>query len=339
MVSTREVAIVGGGIVGLASALGALEAGTRVRVFDHNLGRGATYAAAGMLSPGGEFLGGFQPDYETASSSFALWPSFAESLGVSLYRCETAVVGWSFGDRQDIARYLELAAQSGVSLCDSPASEFALSPRVTVSAVVEREGFVDVDEVVSALHTKLTALGVTFVHENVQGVDTSEGNPIVHTASNAQRFDRVIVATGASTTCLPRLHEEAVQAVRGVTLRVQLQPGNPAMLRGFIDGRSVYLVRRPNGVTVIGATSDFMSEAIVQSRDVHDLIALAAQIVPEVQDARFLDARAGLRPVSRDGLAFFERITPKVGWTSGYFRHGVLMAPAAKARAREFVSD
>ena len=337
--SNGDVAIVGGGIVGLASALGALEAGVRVTLFDDNVGRGATYAAAGMLSPGGEFLGGFQPDYDAAISAFSSWPSFAEQLGISLYQCDTAVVGWSFGDRQDIRRYLDAAEHRGVPLRDSSASEFSLSPRVAVSAVLGQEGFVDVDEVVAALHTKLMTSGVTFVPEIVRSLDTSNDNPIVRTAASVHEFDRVIVATGASSSCLPQPFEETVQAVRGVTLRVQLQPGTPAMLRGFIDGRSVYLVRRPNGVTVIGATSDFISEAVVQTRDVHDLIALAAQIVPEVQDARFLDARAGLRPASRDGLAFFERIAPRVGWTSGFFRHGVLMAPTAQARALEFVSD
>jgi glycine oxidase len=337
--SSGEVAIVGGGIVGLASALGAVEAGARVTLFDPHVGAGATYAAAGMLSPGAEFLGGFQPDYSAAARAFGLWSAFAEKLGVSVHRCETSIVGWSFGDRQDIARYVEVANRSGVSFVDTASTGFAMNPRAKVSAVFANEGFVDVDEVVAALRSKLLNDGVTIVGEAVLTVEPEVDKLMVRTPSTPQKFEKVVVATGASSSCLPLITATRVQPVRGVTIRVQLQAGPPAMLRGFIDGRTVYLVRRPSGVTVIGATSDFVSQPIVQTRDVYDLIALASQIVPEVQDAAFLDARAGLRPSSDDGVPFFECLTPKMAWTSGYFRHGVLMAPIATEYAREFVGD
>ena len=336
MVRNGDVAIVGGGIVGLASALGAIQAGASVTLFDPHVGRGATYAAAGMLSPGGEFLGGFQSDYEEAARAFGAWNEFADYLGVSLHRCETELVGWSHGDREDIARYVATARNRGVTIGIADPQGFELTPRAVVSAAVTNEGFVDVDEVVAALTSTLAASGVKHVSESVAAVEPHSGYVVVQTATSRQEYRRVIIATGSSLSCLSTGFKSKVHAVRGVTLRVQMRPGQPAMLRAFIDGQSVYLVRRPNGVTVIGASSDQLADAIVQSRDVHNLLELATKIVPSIQDATFIDARAGLRPASVDGLAFFEKVSPQLAWTSGYFRHGVLMAPSAVARAKDF---
>ena len=337
--SNGDVAIVGGGIVGLASALGALQAGAKVTLFDPRIGGGATRAAAGMLSPGGEFLGGFQPDYDEAARAFAAWDDFSEYLGVPLHRCETELVGWSHGDRQDIARYMEMARNCGVTIGASQPNGFKLTPRVAVSAALANEAFVDVDEVVAAITAILVKAGVTISDECVARVESRSGASIVETAMSRHAFRRVIVATGSSASCLNGDVKAMVQAVRGVTLRVQMDPGRPAMLRAIVDGQSVYLVRRPNGVTIIGASSDHLREPVVLARDVRDLLDLAAKVVPGVLEARFIDSRAGLRPASANGLAFFERMTPEIAWTSGYFRHGVLMAPIATARAKEFVSD
>ena len=336
--SQSGVAVIGGGIVGLASALGAAEGGATVTVFDPKIGSGATYAAAGMLSPGSEFLGGFQPDFENALEALNQWRDLAETLGVAIHRCDTEVVGWSSGDRRDIDRYLSVASSRGVAMTTASSAGLALSPRVSVTAAISNEGFVDVDEVVAALYRKLVAMGVAFRPEKVANiVSTSHGHHVV-TASTTDPFDRVLVATGAVQPSFLEGVSTAVQAVRGVTLRVAMTPGPPAMLRGFVDGKNVYVVRRPNGVTVIGATSDLQSNPVVHSRDVQELLDVASMLVPAVQEAEFIDARAGIRPASVDGFHFFDVVRPGVAWTSGYFRHGVLMAPLAASRAKEFLN-
>lgn len=335
--SNQHVAVVGGGIIGLSSALGALESGASVRIFDPKIGGGATSAAAGMLSPGGEFLGGFQPDYASARQAFEDWDGFAQILGVNIHRCETSVVGWTYGDRADIARYLSSATDHGVMTRDPIPDGFDLSPRLSVAATLSDEGFVDADEVVAALRERLRELGATVSEETVTHIAPGETGGLVHTASGTQRFDQIVIATGALIPPLSSVPQISLQAVRGVTLRVRMAAGRPAMLRGLIDGRSVYLVRRPNGVTVIGASSDLQSHPVVQNRDVLELLEMATKIVPDVHDALFIDARAGLRPSSVDGLPFFHSVSPDVVWTTGYFRHGILMAPIAAARAKEFV--
>lgn len=337
--NARKVAIVGGGVIGLSSALGAAHAGARVTVFDAEPGSGATFAAAGMLSPGAEFLGGFQPDYANAVRSMSLWPQFARDLSIEIHRCATHVVGWTHGDRQEIARYVDEAKRDNVPIRSGGTPSFTLSPRTSVFCSFDEEGFVDADHVVSGLLRECAAVGVVFERQEVLEVSQVGDGVRIGLPGGPQRFDAAIVATGAKSELWPDEIRGQVQPVRGVTVRVALTPGDPSMLRGIVDGRQVYLVRRPNGVTVIGASAEFTSSTYIASRDVRDLLELASQLVPDVLDSTFIEARAGLRPLSRNGISIFHSSSNNIAWTTGYFRHGILMAPLAAQRARDFVDD
>jgi glycine oxidase len=72
-----DAAIVGGGIIGLASAWRAQERGLRICVLERGTpGGGATWAAAGVLGPDPE-----TPGFEAlARASSQLWPAFAAEL-------------------------------------------------------------------------------------------------------------------------------------------------------------------------------------------------------------------------------------------------------------------
>ena len=72
-----DAAIVGGGIIGLASAWRATQRGLRVCVVERErAGCGATRAAAGVLAPDPE-----TPGFTAlALRSSGLWPAFAEEL-------------------------------------------------------------------------------------------------------------------------------------------------------------------------------------------------------------------------------------------------------------------
>src|ERR1035441_2674280 len=71
---------VGGGVLGLAIAWRAADAGHEVTVVDPRPGRGASWAAAGMLAPVGEAH--FGEDALTALNVRAAraWPDFAQAL-------------------------------------------------------------------------------------------------------------------------------------------------------------------------------------------------------------------------------------------------------------------
>src|SRR5271155_2321051 len=78
-----DVVIVGGGIIGLAIAWRARQAGMSVVVLERDrVGRGTSRVAAGMLAPVAEveFGGGGRRALELALRSAAMWPAFAREL-------------------------------------------------------------------------------------------------------------------------------------------------------------------------------------------------------------------------------------------------------------------
>jgi glycine oxidase len=78
--SAADVVVVGGGVIGLGIAWRAALAGMTVTVVDEAPGRGASWAAAGMLAPVTEVHYGERPLLALNLAAAARWPSFAAEV-------------------------------------------------------------------------------------------------------------------------------------------------------------------------------------------------------------------------------------------------------------------
>ncbi len=92
----------------------------------------------------------------------------------------------------------------------------------------------------------------------------------------------------------------------------------------------VYLIPRSDGRMLIGATAKklgFDKQTVPET--IQKLRQAAIDLVPKLADARFLQAWAGLRPGTPDGLPILGA-TPTPGYfvATGHFRDGILLAPA-----------
>ncbi len=90
---------------------------------------------------------------------------------------------------------------------------------------------------------------------------------------------------------------------------------------------SCYLVPRPDGRVVVGATQEERTDRDVTAVGVFDLLEDALRIAPELAELRLAATAAGLRPATAD-------LRPAIGvdddglvWATGGFRHGVLLLP------------
>src|SRR6184192_2756450 len=76
-----DVAVIGGGVIGLSVAWAAALRGMSVAVFDRGaLGDGASRVAAGMLAPVSEADAGEPALLRAGLASAARWPAFAAAL-------------------------------------------------------------------------------------------------------------------------------------------------------------------------------------------------------------------------------------------------------------------
>jgi glycine oxidase len=343
-----SVVVVGGGIVGLAIAWRAGQAGLGVTVIDADPGGGASHAAAGMLAPVSEVHYGEEALLSLNRASLARWPGFAAELAaaggvaVPLRRAGSLLVAF---DEDDLRVLDELHAfQTGLGLAvarlgrrDCRRLEPMLSPRIRGGVLVAEEANVDGRAVCTALLAAIDRVGGRVVREGVEEV-LVEGERVVGVRlASGPRVDAewVVLAAGArsgSVLGVPPCARPPVRPVKGQILRLRFDPAAPPLchnVRALVRGASVYLVPRDNGELVVGATVEEQGfDVSATAGGVHDLLRAAIEVVPMVAELELVEAIARSRPGTPDNA-------PVIGPTAldglilatGHHRNGVLLAP------------
>jgi glycine oxidase len=304
-----RVHVLGAGIVGLACADELVARGHDVAVVDPAPGSGASAVAAGMLSPGGEAWHG-EPDlHRLGAASARLWPAYAARLGVPLHDHGTLVVGHDAADRLDVERQAEVLEALGVDAAVLTSAQVRrLEPglgRVSGGLVLDDRA-VDPRAAVAAL---LRRLGER-----------------VHARPRLEDADAVVVATGSR---LPAPWTGLVRGVRGEVVRLRTEDPPRHVVRGWVGGEPVYVVPRPGGEVVVGATvEEHDVEPVPTAGGVLRLLRAARVLLPSLDRAAVLGCEARDRPAAADHLPLVGPTRdPRTFLAAGHFRHGVLLAP------------
>lgn len=146
----------------------------------------------------------------------------------------------------------------------------------------------------------------------------------------------------ASMGKLPAGLNLPVRPVHGDILRLNvpahLRPLVQTTVRGLVRGAPVYIVPRDDGTVVIGATQREDGGAAVSAGGVYQLLRDAQALVPAVAELELIETTARARPGTPDNAPLLGRVpspataighVPGLIIATGFFRHGVLLAPAA----------
>ena len=351
MTSThRDALVVGGGVIGMTSAFRLARAGWRVTLFDPSPGAGATWAAAGMIAPSAEIAPGEEENYQLQLGAMAAWREISRELyevtgtQLDLYETGTLLVGFDPSDRRLISQYEVVAhsfdaAPRRVSREDHEEMFDGVSAGIRGGLFIAGDAWVDPDQVVALLTRANEVLEVNLVGQLVLTAYSQGDHVEVTTGEGSWRGDVGILATGARP--LPRGVAEkvanVVRPVRGMTVRVQgLDRSSRPTLRAYVRGRPFYMVSRPGGYCVLGASSDEHQELLVEVGELQRLLRDGLDVVPSLESASIIETRQGLRPASKDLAPFFETVDERWAWSSGHYRHGVTLAPLAANEALNF---
>lgn len=215
-----------------------------------------------------------------------------------------------------------------------------VSPRIADGLLVSGDAWLDPDQVVEYVTDANQSLGVTVVKEAVVSVCGDDKSVIATTASGSFTGDIGIMALGAyplpSGATVSGNH--SVRPIHGVTVRVRgVDRSSLPMIRSLVRGGAFYMVSRPGGYDVLGASSEERREAGAHVGEVQRLLRDALDVVPALETAAILEVREGNRPASEDLRPFFEVLPGgRWAWSSGHFRHGVTLAPNAAREAVRF---
>src|SRR5919109_2355196 len=169
-----DVAVVGGGVIGLAVAWRAALAGLRVTVVDPAPGGGASWAAAGMLAPVTEVHYGEQALLRLNLAAAERWPSFAAELEeaagtqVGYRRCGTLTVARDTDDNAAIEDLYRFQLGCGLEVerlrsRDCRRLEPGLAPSVRGGVLAPGDHQVDNRAMAGAVATACERAGVQLV--------------------------------------------------------------------------------------------------------------------------------------------------------------------------------
>ncbi|MFT4125201.1 MAG: FAD-dependent oxidoreductase [Gordonia sp. (in: high G+C Gram-positive bacteria)] len=329
----RSLTVVGGGVIGLTSAVAAADAGWQVRVHDAGSPWQAAWVAGGMLGSLGEGHPGEDALAEMSEKSVRRWPELVERLGDPAI--VTATDSMFLATTAADAGYLDQLARFGwarrpratadlvaIGAAEVRESEPALSPRIRGGYLARGEGAVDNRRLLAALRTALLAAGGQIIAGRVDGLAALDG-------------DAILLAAGGGTPDLwPAL---PVRLDKGEVLRLRAGrwsvPPPRHVIRARVDGRMVYLVPRADGI-VVGAThyegdpDDWRTgAAAAHVGGVADLLADATEVFPGLREYTLTEVGVGFRPGSPNGLPIIERLDERVIVATGHGRNGIALAP------------
>lgn len=342
-----DIAIIGGGVIGLALAralssdvpgLVVIDAASRMPP--------ATAAAAGMLAPSFEKALGGEALYDLSAASLAMWPRFAVDLedetghdidfrGDGVLEAALDAPG---------ARSLEASckalAQRGADAemltgDGARALEPALSADITAAMYARRDAQVDPVKLLAALRASLTKREAAFIDDRVEAaVAGATGWRLTLAGGGDILADQIVIATGASPAWrIDGVPKPPVFPVKGEAFSVGAPPTKS--LTRVVRGPGAYICPKAGDRILIGATEHFEREDLTVSGAAIDMLrAGASALAPALGDAVELARWAGLRPATPDGAPILG-VDPRganAAWSAlGHHRNGVLLAPASAA--------
>lgn len=319
-----SLAVIGGGVIGLAVARRAALDGWTVRVHRTDV-RGSSWVAGGMLAPHSEGWPGEEKLLQIGLESLRLWHGeFTDGLPDDVITArESLVVAVDRADAADLRTVGEWLAAQGHPVTMTTAArdvEPLLAQGIRHGFRAETELAVDNRAVVAALAAHCERLGVQWA-------------PAVDDLADV-RADAVVIANGIDAPTLwPGL---PIRPVKGEVLRLRWRRGcmpvPQRVIRARVHGRQVYLVPRADGV-VVGATQyEHGRDTAPAVTGVRELLDDACAVMPSLGEYELAECAAGLRPMTPDGLPIVERLDERTLVAAGHGRNGFLLAPWTAAR-------
>ena len=339
---STDVAVIGGGIIGLGIALEAQRAGHRIALIDPDPASGATFAAAGMLAPVSELHYQEEDLLSLTLASSARWPDFARSLASEtaldpgFRTTPTLALGADAADRAALGDLREAQTRQGLEVTrlttrEAREREPLLSPHISAAHLIAQDHQVDPRALAKAIMECLAATGTK--RDGVESRETlvrTRATALLHedAADSSSRITGVLLADGtkiharetilanglgaADVAGLPDALVLPLRPVHGDILRLRvpehLRPLTTATLRGMVRGVPVYVVPRDDDTVVIGATAREDGNPGVSAGGVHQLLRDAQVLLPAVAELELIETTARARPGTPDNAPLLGRV-------------------------------
>jgi glycine oxidase len=341
-----DVAIIGGGAIGLAVGWRALQRGLSVTLLERGqVGQQTSRVAAGMIAPIAEAHPSEPALLALAMQSARLYPRFVEELMQAsghdpLYRrFGTLLVARDGDEAAALERELGLRQSLGLPVrrlraSEARALEPALAPTLRLGLEIPDDHAIDPRGLTTALQiaferaggvllTETEVVELALAGDRVTGIRLASGELLIAT--------RVVVAAGpwsGRLRGLPGGTSVPIRPVKGQILSLH-DPSGPGLLQRVLRMQPGYLVPRGDGRYVLGATVEERGyDTTVTVQAVFELLRDAIELVPGAGELVIDELAAGIRPGTPDNAPILGAgALEGLFWATGHYRHGILLTP------------
>lgn len=346
----EKVIVLGGGVIGLATAFELSKRNYDVTIVEKNTcGGQASGAAAGMLAPFSEI--GEDPDdfFQLCIDSLRLFKKWqAEVKDVSTLNFDYIESGslhavyheadiLALETRQAWQR--EFGAETKLLIGDDIRSyEPELSDEIVAAIYYPEESHIFSPDYVKALEVACMKNGVTIKEELIDVTIAEWEERIIVKAKDGSEFtgDRLIVCAGAWSGQLEETFgiRIPIYPIRGQICAYDMPVER---IKHIVFTSQGYVVPKANGTLINGASEDIAGfKTEVTTEGIERLTNWNKRIYPFLQKEKPVHTWAGLRPATQDGFPLIGALegAPHVIFATGHYRNGILLSPiTAKAVA------
>ena len=350
------ILIIGGGIIGLSIAWRLIGIGKKVIIIDKkNLGKEASWAAAGMLSGRLDLKPCEKKLLPIFEKSHLAWPKFAEELenksGKSIgYKKEgTLRVACDLDEEKKLKNNYDFLKNNKVNIYWLSGDKIRDKEPYVSNNVLS--GFFSPDDhhvnnryILDALITILKKNKNNCIFKEnteVEKIITNKNQVIgVKTNNEIIKTKEIIVCSGAWTSKIKNIEikEVPIRPVKGQMLCLKI-PKNISLLKHILWREDVYLVPRNNSDLIIGATEEEMGyDKSLTVGGIYNLLKIAREVLPAIEDLSIVESWSGLRPTSRDDAPIIGPSKKLKGliYATGHHKNGILLAPLTSSVIKNY---
>jgi len=339
-----DVIIVGGGILGLLSAMELIRRGRSVTIVDDSNRQPASWAGGGILSPlyAWRYSQAMCQLSRDAVSRYKDIVALLAEEGLPMEGVLHQSGMWVATHSDEHEKALRWAASQGWQVRSCPADQILPNSPLGDGVFFPHLGAIRNPRLLRQLRAFLDRRGVAFVNGRVSMLcpEGTGGNLLLGDGRQLMAEQVVLCAGAWSESLLAELQSFPVLfPVKGEMLLYQLPSGKVPSIILTEEG---YLIPRGDGAVLVGSTSrqgDASHYPTVNGR--YRLENLAKKLLPELKLQKPAFHWAGVRPGCDRDHPWVGAIPGRPGWfaVAGCYRNGLVGAPACAALLAQLVCE
>ena len=344
MNSSKDILIIGGGIIGLSLAVELKLRGASVAVLTADSKQPTARAAAGMLAPQAERIPP-SPMLDLCLQSRALYPAWVERLE-DITGLKTGY--WRSGILapvcQNEPQEKPLLSSLNYQWLDRDAvrqHQLGLGQEVIGGWWYPEDAQVDNRALFRTLQVASKELKIDIIQGSAEEIIWQKNRFFgVETTAGKLQADRYVLAAGAWSE---KLLDIPVYPIKGQMLSVCVPKNSGVIqpLQTVLFGTGIYIVPRQDGRIIIGATSENVDFTPGNTpAGMQSLLAGAIKLYPALENYPILEFWWGFRPATPDELPILgSSVWENLTLAAGHYRNGILLAPVTAKLLADLIEN